>query len=169
MHSLSIALLWYMWPLNRGEDNPKNNSLGFGIGDCNRLIQVSFTIVKKNDFREFGRHWPLNRGWPPIRFANSFTVNETEQDSYIIAEYWAAVVYFFLGWVKSYSDDSAHFRLSFATGRPITNLYVFAGSVTENSWKKKTKTIYQKSRKNRNCKLKIIYGHITTIFCSVRK
>ena len=33
----------------------KNNSLGFGMGDCNLLIQVSFAILKKNDFRDFGR------------------------------------------------------------------------------------------------------------------
>ena len=32
-----------------------------GKGDCDRLIQVIFTVIKEMDFRDFGK-WPLNRG-----------------------------------------------------------------------------------------------------------
>ena len=55
----------------------KNNSLGtwkrwprsLNTGDC--LMQVSFTVIKGNDFRDFVK-WPLNRGWPRDRGLEEF-------------------------------------------------------------------------------------------------
>ena len=48
---------WKRWP------RPLNT------GDC--LMQVSFTVIKGNDFRDFVK-WPLNRGWPRDRGLEEF-------------------------------------------------------------------------------------------------
>ena len=68
----AVSPVWYVfskWPFNRGEDNKKNSSLGpqkrwprpRPLNRGVRSMQVSFTVIKGNDFRDFVK-WPLNRG-----------------------------------------------------------------------------------------------------------
>ena len=69
----------------------RNSSLGLSIGwprplnRGDRLIQVSITVIKGRNFRDFD-NWPLNRGWPlntvPLNTGSTvFRFNKTKQST----------------------------------------------------------------------------------------